>query len=270
MTKEEYLDFLESIGKEYLRLESPHRIFHPMKDDSVWFLNKIQTVARTLRFAEEHSEHYEIYRILKKEIEAYHMEKVQNLLEETGVLDALDEYGDIIYPNLIRDAIPDEDILILKNSGEKNPDALIQLALVRSKKMEKSSKNYDLKRPIASKIIDNACAIIEKAEKDIKDLSDKFNKRVVIEETCDDWKERNKKMEELDEELAIKPKKKSWIGGIARIIAGGASATGNVLLGAGLIPTGGGTPVGTAAIIGSCASALVLIGDGIEKVRGVD
>lgn len=270
MTDEEYIQFLESIGNEYLRLDAIHKIFHPMKSEPLSHLNRMLKAARTARFSEEHWNREEVYRLLKSDIDSYQMDIVYDLLEKTGVLDALDDYGDIIFPNLTREVIPDEDLKILSEAGERNPDALIQLAIARAKVFTQSKENYNSKKSIASSILKDAGIEIKDACNDIGKLSDKFNKKVVIEETCPDWEERQKKLKQLDDEISLKPKKRKWFGGIARIIAGGASATSNVLLGVGLISTGGGAPVGTAAIIGSCTASLVLIGDGIDKVRGAD
>ena len=270
MTDEEYLQFLESIGNEYLRLDAVNEIFHPMKNEPMRDFNRMLKAARTARFSEEHWNREEIYRLLKSDIHSYQMKRVYELLEETGVLDALDDYGDIIFPNLTREVIPDEDLKILVKAGERNPDALIQLAISRAKIFTQSKENYNSKKQIASSILKDACIELENAYNDIEKLSDKFSKKLTIEETYPDWEEREKKIELLNEEIPLKPKKRKWFGGIARIIAGGASATSNVLLGVGMISTGGGAPIGTAAIIGSCTASLVLVGDGIDKVRGAD
>ncbi len=61
-------------------------------------------------------------------------------------------------------------------------------------------------------------------------------------------------------------KSRKWFNGIGKILAGGITGIGNLLLGVGTIPSSG--PANMHVVIGSCAVAIGAIGQGIGDLHG--
>jgi len=157
------------------------------------------------------------------------------------VLQALDDHADVIFPHLMKSVVPPVDLQFLQSAGFEHPEA--ELALIIHYARSTVAKN-DF-RP--SQILDRAKCELERVGEDLRQFK------------TDAAKTSKASQQE-------KPKARKLFTGISKILAGGITGTGNLLLGIGAIPAAG--PSAAHMIIGSCAVAVGAIGQGIGDLRG--
>ncbi len=231
MTDEEYKEALDAIYRKYVRVW--RAIHHPEGLSRLYY--KIERLASTSRFAlvvAERTENVELYAPLGEAI----MYSYLNLgMEDSGVLDALDAHTRLIFSGLRRSVIPDADLDYLRLAGIVEAEAEVVL-LIRYARDELSKSEQ-----VPSKIVAEAEKQLECVAKELKATSKNQNS-----------------------ENVKKPAK--LFTGISKILAGGITAAGNLLLGVGILPGPG--PATGHAVIGSCALAIAAIGQGIGNIRG--
>jgi hypothetical protein len=235
MNDKEYREFLEAVGKRYLRLYKAARWFHPEGIGHLQYdIERLASTARLVHAVEARSDETAWYEPLGKELKNTYVQHVTNLLDEAGITNALDEHGVLIFSNLSRELIPDEDIAFLNNAGVLEPEAEVTIAI------------QELRRSALSRDI-QASSILREAPKKLEDAAKQLSP-----------------VESNDVNVTVKPRK--FFTGIGRILSGTIAGAGNLLVGIGAIPASGGAAAG--AVIASSALAVGLISQGIGDLRG--
>lgn len=233
MTDEEYLEFLSAIYRKYVRVWKS--IHHP--EGLSHLHHEIERLASMSRFAQvvaERTEHIELYGALGAEIKYTYL---SHTLEESGVLRALDAHYEEVFGGLRRSAIPDVDLEYLQLAGFTDPEAEIVLIIRYAK--DRLSRSQQL-----------PSGIVSMAHQELKRIGSDL--------------ESSAKEGEPKRPRPEKPRK--LFTGVSKVLAGGVTAAGNLLLGVGAIAGAG--PATTHAVIGSCALAVAAIGQGIGDLRG--
>jgi len=235
MEEKAYLEFLEALASEFIQLKRLRR--RHLEDYHAWLSSRVDyfsNIALLAKIAGELMYNDLLRKALGSDLKKIDWPVVFHTLDEVGITDALDEYGETLLRGFRSSVVPDADLVILYRAGVENPEATLRLAEEKARTFAKWAETKDF---VPSNIIKSVEIELEKASN------------------------------ELESEGNNNPKKpRKWFKGISRILAGGAGAIGNVLLGIGTIPTT--APIGAAAVLGSCTGALVLIGDGIEALSG--
>jgi hypothetical protein len=233
MTDEEYREFLDAIYQRYVR--AWRSIHHPEGLSHLHY--KIERLASMSRFARaiaERADHVELYAALGSEIKYSYL---SHTLDESGILDALDAHAEEVFAGLRRSAIPDVDLEYLRLAGFDKPDAEVVL-IIRYARSRLASSERSPKQ------------IVSQANEELERLGEAL--------------ESSAKSDNLKEEGRKKPPK--VFNGISKILAGGVTAAGNMLLGLGALGRPG--PAAGHAVIASCALAVAAIGQGIGDLRG--
>ncbi|MDP2896962.1 MAG: hypothetical protein Q8Q12_10465 [bacterium] len=233
MTDEEYQEFLDAIYRRYVR--AWRAIHHP---EGLGHLNyMIEHLASTSRFARavaERAEHVDLYPTLGEEIEYTYF---NHPLDESGILDALDAHAEQVFGGLRRSAIPDVDLEYLRLAGFDQPDAEVVLIIRYARDELVTSKR------IPSQTVARAREELQRVGKALKSTGNGTDER---------------------DDNPKKPPK--LFNGISKILAGGVTAAGNMLLAVGSIAAPG--PATGHAVIASCALAVAAIGQGIGDLCG--
>ncbi len=236
MTDDEYIEFLEAVAAEYVRLSWDSDVAGPNSYGLQNELRKLSEAGAIARLAADTQENERLSAALREALVRASFEFVSSTLDQSGVLEAMDSYAEPLIKYFRPSVLPFQDLEILHRAGIENPAAALRLAQQRAPHFARLAEGRDF---LPSAVLAQAAQQLGRVEQSLKGSQSSSNR---------------------------KPRK--WFKGITRILAGGAGAAGNVMLGAGLIPVA--APVGAAAVLGSCTGALVLIGDGIEALRGVE
>jgi len=235
-TESEYRAILEAIAKKYLKPFRLGRHFHPEGDHLQYVLDEMVKSALFVKVVQDRCDNLDLYKPLGEELQyGAHMNDVRYAFERSGVQEALDENQAAIFEDLSPAVIPAVDIELLRKSGFDEPEAELLLICLYARK-HLISRDY---RP--SSILNNAETEIRNAAQELLKV-DPDSKNDTVK----------------------KPRK--WFNGIGKILAGGITGLGNLLLGIGSIPSAG--PASTHVTIGSCALAIGAISQGIGDLRG--
>ncbi len=156
-------------------------------------------------------------------------------MREAGVLVALDVAPDVTFAELRRNAIPDEDLRLLRDAGVDDPEAEITILI-----------HYGRKRVGNREAIPSAIA---------KEARDEFKRAP----------ERILGLSNDPSASHVEVKKKKLFNGIGKILAGAVTAAGNLLLATGTVMAP--NPATAYGVIGSSALAVGSICQGIGDLR---
>ena len=238
MKRKQDLNCLECVAAEHVTLE------HLSKSESSPRLRAIfedlTSLALLAKVTQLRGDSEELQQELGSALNKVNFVTIEKTLEQCGVSDAVSEHGETIFGEFRSSAIPREDLIFLRRAGFDDPECTVALLESKARQLQLAAKSPD---DLTVKAI---CSSAKKAlNKAGSDLTGQ------------------------DSRSKTAPKKpRKWFKGISRVLAGGAGAAGNVMLGMGTIAAAG--PIGAAAVLGSCTGALVLMGDGIESLRGND
>lgn len=237
MTDEEYRELLDALGRRHLRLgvldrHGPMGELHHLAYD----LDRLSSLSRFVKVVAERSEDRRLYKPLGDELENAYIGSVTHAMERAGVIDALDDAAAVVFQNLRRSAIPDEDQEILRRAGVEDPEAEITL-IVHYTRHHVGMQDM------------HPSTITATAEEEAKRIGKRLQQ--MGESTEDEFK-------------ASKKPRKLFIG-IGRILAGAVTGAGNLLLGAGTIAAP--NPALAYAVIGSAALAIGSMSQGIGDFR---
>jgi hypothetical protein len=230
MNDKEYVEFLEAVAAEYLRMGGPA----PSRN----YVDELAANAQLARIVgEKRRENELLRRALGSELKQINWEDVEYFLDETGVTEALDQNGEALLGDFRRSVVPEADLEILRQAGIVHPEAALRIAEEQARVFARRAEFRDFR---ASNVLRTAGNEIKKAGAELDPPEGK--------------------------EPSKKPRK--WFKGISRILAGSAGSLGNILFGVGIIPVA--APVSAAAVLGSCTGGFIFIYDGIEALRGTD
>lgn len=237
MNEKEYREFLEAVARRHLRLHRVGRWFGPEGVDRLLYeIDRLSGTARLVNAVAERADNSGWYQPLSQELKRTYVQHITEIMVEAGVTEALDEYSELIFANLNRDVIPDEDIELLRQAGVREPEAEVTIAIQYARRLGKSQ---DLTPSRA----------LEQAAQRMKEVVSTLAQA-----------EENKPSSETPK----KPKK--YFTGIGRILSGAIAGAGNLLIGIGSIPASGGAA--TAGVIASSALAVGLVSQGIGDLCG--
>jgi len=237
MTDEEYVEFLNALGKRYLRL-GRLELCHPKGSGFIHDqIERLASLARFARVVSERPDKVALYRPLGRELKYSYLGEARRVLADSGVLDALDEYADEVLGRLSRAVIPDYDVELLRHAGFEEPEAEIVLLVHYARSRIAGHQQ----RP---------SEVLRRAQEHVEGLAE------VLETT----------EPEAESSTSVKPKPKKVFTGISKILGGAVTGLGNVLLGVGTIPSAG--PSSLHLVIGSCGLAIAAVGQGIGDLRG--
>jgi len=237
MTDEEYREFLSALARRHVSGKLWRRHRGPMMDDHLQYeIDHLSSTARLVKAASERVDKQELVDVVAKELRNTYLGPVAQAMDQSGVLDALDEAADITFPNLRRSAIPDEDVELLRHAGVEDPEAFITIIIHYSRRHVGNSNN----RP--SSVVERAHEGLHRAA-DMLSPSDTAPPKDMPEK-----------------------KKRKIFNGVGKILAGAVTGVGNLLLFTGTIAAP--NPATAYAVIGSSALAVGSICQGLGDLYG--
>lgn len=233
MNEKEYREFLEALGRRQLNFLGER--FGPGGSDL--FRHDLKRLAQTHRFVQvvrDRPHDLALYRSLGEELVKGDAQRVFAAMTRTGVIDALDEYGQIIFSNLSKDVLPAEEADFLRAAGIAEPEAELVILVYESQRLAQAP---DFR----------SSAILQRASARLAEVAEE--------------------LESMPQSPAVpQAKPRKYFNGIAKILSGAILGGGNLLIGTGTVIASGGA-VG-AAVIASCAAAVTAVGQGVGDLRG--
>jgi hypothetical protein len=206
-----------------------------MHDDEMQYtIDRLSSIARLNRVVAERNTSKELLHELSRELHNTPLSHAVYLMERAGVIDALEEAPDLVFQNLRRSAVPNEDLEFLREAGVADPEAELTVLIHYARK---HVGNADT-RPGA--VLESAGKQLERAASMLDNLAGTPPSDV--------------------------PKRRKLFNGIGKILAGAATGVGNTLLACGTIAVP--NPATAYAVIGSSAIAIGSICQGIGDLRG--
>jgi hypothetical protein len=238
MTDEEYREFLSALARRHVSTKRWRRHFGPMGVDEHlrYEIERLGSAARLVKVASERADKQELLDVVANELRNTYLGPVAQAMDESGVLDALDEAPDITFPNLRRSAIPDEDVELLRHAGVDDPEAMITIIIHYSRKHVGGPNT----RP---------SHIVERANNGLREAADMLSPG-----------------ETEPTQNQPEKKKRKVLGGVGKILAGAITGAGNLLLFTGTIAAP--NPATAYGVIGSSALAVGSICQGLGDLRG--
>jgi hypothetical protein len=209
---------------------------HPEGDDLLNAIVELSSTARFVRVVGERSENLDLVNALGKELDSWYVQHVVEEMRRAGVLAALDDAPDITFAELRRNAIPDEDVRLLRDAGVDDPEAEITVLIHYAR------KRLGHREATPSAIAEEARDELKRAPERIISLSN------------------NSSATHID------VKKKKLFNGIGKILAGAITGAGNLLLATGTVMAP--NPATAYGVLGSSALAVGSICQGIGDLRG--
>lgn len=122
MTDEEYREFLSALARKHLRERRWRRHFGPDGGEHLRYeIDRAASTARFVKVAMDRVGDQELLNLLAKELSHTYVSNITHAMEESGVLDALEEAPDITFRELRRTAIPDEDLELRASPESASP-----------------------------------------------------------------------------------------------------------------------------------------------------
>ena len=237
MTDEEYRALLNALAQKYLR---PAVLADPELGSAqlTRIADRLAALCRLTRAVADYSEDTVLIRALAEKLREVDsdLNTVFTAMEQTGVLDALEDANHVIFLELRRSAIPDEDVYILRRAGFEDPEGEITLIITRA------NHYYHYNAPISE--LPAECRKLKNATDRLQNVG-KANVEMDV--------------------APSKPKRKLF-NGIGKILAGTVTTAGNLLLLTGSVVAP--NPATAYGVIASSALAIASIGQGIGDLRG--
>jgi hypothetical protein len=237
MTDEEYRNLLSAIGRKHLRPMGGRR--GRLGDDELRYtMERLASLARLNRVVAERPNSKELLNELAVELHNAPLSQAVRLMEQAGVMNALEEAPELIFQNLRRSAVPPEDLEFLRESGVDYPEEEITILIHYARKNIGNGKV----RP--RRVMSDANTEIQRAANMLSstDLQSDVQSQTDV------------------------PKKRKIFNGVGKILAGAVAGVGNTLLGCGTIIAP--NPATAYAVIASAAVAVGSISQGIGDLRG--
>src|SRR5207247_11331967 len=126
--------YLTALAPNHLQLPALYRVAvypFPPVDYLSQELDHLASVSRFVRVVRDRSGDGDapLRNALANELRNTRLDPVIKALDDTGVLDALDEGASIVFANLRRSVIPEEDIHFLRRAGVEDPEAEITIIM---------------------------------------------------------------------------------------------------------------------------------------------
>jgi hypothetical protein len=245
VTDEEYKRLLAALALKHLRAPravSPpgdpnRRELRPQQLDDVSSLARLVNAA-----ASDPRQDPELMRLVRRRLQQDSPVAIAaSALDESGILDALDDASPLVFAEFRRDAIPEEDLNLLRRAGftEAEVEVLIAVAVDHAHRWTAEKRYFPCPPPMRS-----AISLLESAAETLREAADK-----------------------IPEAAAETPKKKRKLfNGIGKILGGTVMGVGNALAAAGTIAAP--NPATGSIAIASGAAALTSILAGVGDLTG--
>lgn len=237
MTDEEYFQLLNALAAKYLAAKGhrrdPHYLWHEnerLRAD----LESASEAARLLKVVQDRPDDTYLLNALRERLtKTSPIERAKTALEETGLLESLEEAGSVVFKQLRRRSIPLEDTRFLRDAGYTDDEIEILFALAIDKAHHLSGEGL-------------AASLSEAAHSLEKSLE---------------------RLERLPRpESVVPPKKRKLFNGLGKILGGSIAGIGNALMATGTILAP--NPATAAGSIASAAVAIPAILAGVGDLRG--
>lgn len=206
-----------------------------MGDDRLRHIqDRLASIARLNRVVAERPNSAELLNELARELHNAPLGRAAEIMEQAGVMDALEEAPDLIFQNLRRSAIPPEDLEFLREAGVDYPEEELTILIHYAR------KNLGRGRVTPRRIMADGQIQLERAAAALARAA--------------------------GEQSADTPKKRKIFNGVGKILAGAVAGVGNTLVGCGTIVAP--NPATAYAVIGSAAIAIGSICQGVGDLRG--
>lgn len=130
MTDDDYQRFLRALAAKHLR-RSPDALF--ILHETAILRRNLEAVsasARLLKVVRDRPDDPDLERALRENLlKSSPIERTREALEETGILHAFEEAGPVLFAQLRREAIPQEDSLFLREAGYTEGEIEILFAI---------------------------------------------------------------------------------------------------------------------------------------------
>lgn len=230
MTDEEYREFLSALARKHFRPPISRLRERP---DAEFVVKRMASTARLNQAVAERSDLAELRHALAEELRRSPVKMALEVLERTGVVEALEEVPDLVFANLRRSAIPDEDLAFMRDAGIRDPEGEMTIVIHYSRAHVGRAQT----RPRA--VLESVDTHLERAAAALDQSAETPTGR--------------------------RPRRKLF-NGIGKILAGTVTGVGNTLLGAGTITAP--NPATAYGVIASAALAVGSICQGIGDLRG--
>src|ERR1700753_4255527 len=129
MTDDELREFLKALAAKHLGLETDaHHALH-RAERLRYDLEQLLRTARLLRALEDRQQDEHLRALFREEIIRHSpIERTRSSLEDSGLLDALEDAGAVVFAELRRSVIPNEDIKFLRQGGFTDDEIEVLLA----------------------------------------------------------------------------------------------------------------------------------------------
>ncbi len=244
MTDDEYQRLLAALGAKHLRMSQSHhgRQSYQGDGDLRERLEDISSLARLVNAAaadrrpDEDLQHLVARRLL----EELPIENTMKAMDETGLLDALDDAPTLVFRKFERCVIPAEDTELLKRAGFSDAEIEVLLALAVDYAHQLAHDrlywaNATFQRP-ASRVLEEAAEAMRRA------------------------------VEKLSTPAEAPKKKRKLFNGIGKLLGGSVMGIGNALVATGTILAP--NPATGSIAIASGAGAIASILAGVGDLRG--
>ena len=129
MTDDEYRQFLAALARKHVQARWRRHLGPDGGEYLRYEIDRIGSTARLVKVASERVGEQALIEIVAKEIKHSYVSQVAHAMEEAGVLRALEEAPDLVFGELRRSAIPDEDVDLLRLAGVEEPEAEITVVI---------------------------------------------------------------------------------------------------------------------------------------------
>ena len=123
MTDEEYCALLKALAAKHLK------IIGQRQSDAQQALERLSSTARILKATGDSGADQVLMDRLLKEFEPSPIDQAGSLMEEAGILDALDDARSLTFGEFRRSAIPQEDVELLRRAGFTDAEVEVLLAV---------------------------------------------------------------------------------------------------------------------------------------------
>jgi hypothetical protein len=256
MTDEEYQEFLDFLFERYARpriTQVRRRFLHHRQDEFSYYLDQAIDASHVLRYIESYCDRnediYETFtleRITRAVSEIrYSLDFSRRLAEESGFMDAYEEYEREILAGLQPHHLPEADKEVMREMGSPNPEVELRILVYSAKERRGKTERNSKEMPTRKRI--------EYAEKELKKAEKQF----------EEAESQNK-----EESIDLQPKKsRRWFKGIGRIGQGAALSIANIGLAVGAIKFPVSPETQTWGAVASVATGIGTILDGIGDLR---
>ena len=238
MTDEEYRALLNALAQKFLR---PVVLADPETGSAqlARIADRLAGLYRFTRAIADYDNDSRLTAVLAEKLREADpdLDTLFRVIDRSGVLDALEDANHVVFLEMRRSAIPEEDVYILRRAGCEDPEGEITLIIRRANHF------YHYQGAISD--------IPAECRRELKKAAESLEAVTNVAPESD--------------VVSLKPRRKLF-NGIGKILAGTVTAAGNLLLLTGSIV--GPNPATAYGVIASSALAIASMGQGIGDLRG--